>query len=125
MAANPLIDLKTSWEKFSYQVHQHPQLAGFFAWWQKYHRHIKLAAAALFLLIMIIFGLQLGLSLADKSSLPDVAPPPIATVTPTVTTTVTTPLNQLRTEVERFQLLLPDPAPPAVDHDITLKEKRF
>lgn len=89
---------------------------------EHYKTIIMLIFAGIALLILISIGLNLGLSLAKNAKTPEITPPPLPSFTPTPSPNISSSFDQIYTDLNSFSSLLPDPAPPAVDPDITLQQ---
>lgn len=89
--------------------------------YRTHRRQIWIGLVLTVLLIAIAIGLGFGERIARlfRPSLLEV--PELPRVTPTPLPQVSTSFDQLRLDVRDFSGNLPDPAPPAVDHNISLE----
>lgn len=120
-----LIDnFKEQYQNFVILIKKNPQLISFVSKfqiiWIKYGFRIKLISAFLVIVFLILIAIRLGTNFANQSRPDALQPPPIADITPPAEIKTETEIEKLRQEIQDFSTLLPDPAPPAVDPDISL-----
>lgn len=89
---------------------------------EHYRAVILLIFAGIALFVVISVGLNLGLSLAKNSKTPEITPPPLPSYSPTPSPNLSSSFDQIYSDLNSFSSLLPDPAPPAVDPNITLQQ---
>lgn len=118
---------KKVWEKVQEKIVSSPAFVTLVQLRQRYETN-----KAKFLLIgfmgvavlVIVFGLLFGSTLGHILRPSPIIIPDLPTITPTVTETVPSSFDPLREQVRQFSGVLPDPAPPAVDHNINLQPPR-
>lgn len=91
--------------------------------WVKNKWLVVLIVTAGVLLVMIIFGVLIGGVLGALST-KKVSVAPLPTVIPTDRPRIPSIFDDLKQEIVDFNTILPDPAPPAVDQDISLDPPR-
>ncbi len=89
--------------------------------WQESGRKVKLVGSALGILILILVAVRLGGNIARLNRPGEVEPVALPTVMPVVDKAKVSVFSDLKQEIQDFSPLLPDPAPPAVDQNISLK----
>lgn len=88
---------------------------------QTHRRQILVGGSVLIILIMVLFGLRFG-GLLDRIFRPGALQvSQLPTVTPTIPPAISTSFDSLRDQIRAFSGVLPDPAPPAVDQNISLQ----
>lgn len=117
--------LREQYQQFIEQAKKNPQLMlliqNLQQKWQIYGYRIKIALIIIITLIIITLGIRFGSSLARLFRPAPVTPEPIPDVVPTPTMEAVSQLRQIRDELNMFNVILPDPAPPAVDPEIHLE----
>lgn len=111
-------------ENFKQQVAAGPlpqTLVQLKAKYQPYRRQILLVGAGFVVLLVVVLGLRFGGLLARIFRPGDLEVTQLPTVTPTQAPAVATSFDAVKEQVKDFSGILPDPAPPAVDHDIDLQ----
>jgi hypothetical protein len=93
------------------------------AQWVKNKWIVVLLVTAIVLLVMIIVGAAIG-GIFGALSTKKVSITPLPTVIPTDRPKIPSIFDDLKQEIVDFNTILPDPAPPAVDQDISLEPKK-
>lgn len=117
--------LTKQYNGFLVQAQKNPQLVlllnNFRQGWQKYGYRIKIGLVIFVVFLIIVLGIRFGSSLARIFAPTPVTPVAIPDVTPIPTTTINSELQKIQTQIKSFNILLPDPAAPAVDPNIYLE----
>ena len=95
-------------------------LAKLQVWWTKFGLAIKVGVGGVVLLVVVMLAIALGRRLAILNRPGEGTPEALPTVAPTVESEKISVFAGLKQQVAVFSVLLPDPAPPAVDANITL-----
>ena len=127
MSTTPFDLVNSKLATFKQLVVTHPQLQPLFTkfgpFWTKFGKVVTYSALILTFLVIAAVGVNLGLNYARQIADTTNTPLPINTPTVTKTQNFRSVLLDVRDQVQAFDPLLPDPAPPAVDNNITLKQK--
>lgn len=91
------------------------------AFWLVYGLKVKIGAGILGILLLVIIAIQIGGNIAGLNRPLDRQPAAIPTVATSPEQMKVSVFAQLKEQIKAFSPLLPDPAPPGVDPNITLK----
>lgn len=114
---DPFADIKQKFEPLLQQ--SKPALGHFVDFWQQHRLKIILIFSLAILAIVLLSAIYLGSNLARQQQT-EINPPPIAEVTPTPSAVPNSVIMPLFQQYQNFSVILPDPAPPAVDYQIDL-----
>jgi Na+/H+ antiporter NhaB len=90
--------------------------------WVEYGQKVKLAAIGVIVLTIILVAVSLGRNLASLNQPQETNPQALPTVAITPESEKVSIFIDLKQQITDFSPLLPDPAPPSVDPNITLQE---
>lgn len=96
-------------------------LIRFEAFWKVNSFKVKLISAVVGIVVLILIAVQVGQNIAALNRPDDATPAALPTVAPSGQMVKESVFEGLRQQVIDYSPLLPDPAPPAVDANITLK----
>lgn len=118
---------KNAWEKVQEYMVSSPFLVALGQLRQNYETNkakFLLIGFVVIAVLVIIFGLLFGSTLGRILRPSPIVIPDLPSITPTVVDAVPSSFDSLRNQVRQFSGVLPDPAPPAVDHNINLQAPR-
>jgi len=118
---DPLSDLKSKLAPLTQSstglLHQ------FTTFWHQHRLKIIIAFFAIVLLSLLFSAIYIGSNLGRQASRNGINPPPLPEATPTPTKSYQSVIDPLYQQFKDYSILLPDPAPPAVDYQITLEQQ--
>lgn len=117
-------EFKKQFEEFKVLASKNPQLMLLInklrTFIKEYSYQIKLIIASAFLLSVIITAISIGLNSYKRNKPEKVTPEPIRNIEISPTPIKDSVFRSIKNEVMEFNVVLPDPAPPPVDHEIYL-----
>lgn len=88
--------------------------------WKEYGFKVKIGGAVIGVMIVALIAIRIGQNISAINQPQQAQVSAIPTVQPTVVISKPSVFDGLKTQVTDFTTLLPDPAPPAVDPNISL-----
>lgn len=116
----PTFDLNQIKQKLTSQPQIQVLITNFNQFWLTYGQKVKYASIAIAIFIVILVAVNLGRNLAALNRPQITSPDTIPTVVISPEVQKVSVFTDLKQQITDFSPLLPDPAPPAVDADITL-----
>lgn len=92
------------------------------AFWRVNGFRVKLGAVVIGLLVLLMVAINIGRNIAGLNQPAERQPAAIPSISPVAEVEQRSVFEGLKTEVTQFSPLLPDPAQPAVDENVTLQK---
>lgn len=92
------------------------------SFWAKYGFKIKILMISIFVFLILYLGISLGRSLSKTATVPQYEPPPLPTIVAPSIVPIKSEFFALKETIKSFSTLLPDPAPPTIDEEISLSK---